>query len=102
MHNMSGYCDAGVVRVEEYVRSHGGIPYCATLSLSGDSANTMQNFFKQQFWRSDHRSEGGSLCCTMLRCINNDRGFCGAAQIEVLAPRPGESRFAICGSYRKK
>ncbi len=102
MHNMSGSCDAGVVRIEEFIRTHGGIPYCATLSLSGDSANTMRNFFKQQFWRADQRGEGGSLCCTMLRCTHNERGFCNAERIEILSPRPGESRFAICASYRKK
>ena len=102
MHNMSGSCDAGVVRVEEFIRTHGGIPYCATLSVSGDSANTMQNFFTQKFWRADNRGAGGSLCCTMLRCRHNTQGFCGADSVEIHAPRPGESRFAVCGSYEKK
>ena len=102
MHNMSGYCDAGVVRIEEFIRSHGGIPYCATLSLGGDSANTMRNFFQQQFWRTDRQGSGGSLCCAMLRCTHNTQGFCNAERVKILAPQPSESRVAICGSYRKE
>lgn len=102
MHNMSGVCDAGVVRVEELIRAQGGVAYCGTFSLGGDSPNTMRNFFRQSFWRQDPGGQGGSLVCSMLRCVQNDHGFCNAPRVTILPPNPPESRFAPCGSYEKR